>query len=147
MPDKQVARPIRPHDATTMQLNRPLLREPVHDQQFVKWIFQGLNWPWKTSEALFIHLYRGAAETFIDQKSLVRLVPEKRSVKVKQERRLTFMQLPRGPGIEESTADTGFKPIFPFNPDLDIRKTNRSPKWLQGRNQEDILPAFAHHFY
>jgi hypothetical protein len=38
MPNKQIPRPIRPHDPAPMQLNRFLLREAVHDEEFVKGI-------------------------------------------------------------------------------------------------------------
>src|SRR5579863_1364021 len=56
VPDKQTPRPVSPNDPATMQLNRLLLREPVHDQQFIKGIREGIHCMWKGREMLCAHL-------------------------------------------------------------------------------------------
>src|SRR5580698_8697754 len=55
---EQVARTTGADDADAVQFDGALLREAVHDQEFVEGVAQGLGHVAKPRETLFIHLER-----------------------------------------------------------------------------------------
>jgi hypothetical protein len=82
---KQIPRPIRPHDPAPMQLNRFLLREAVHDEEFVEGIAKWRHPPLKIRETLFIHLEGSVAKCMIYQQSFERAFAKWRKVEIKLE--------------------------------------------------------------
>jgi hypothetical protein len=58
MSNKQIAGAIRPHNPHPMQLNRSLLREPVHNQKLIQRIFQRPHLAGNSRERLLVHLER-----------------------------------------------------------------------------------------
>jgi hypothetical protein len=94
MPDKQIPGPIWPDDPAAVQFNRALLGEAVHNQQFVKWIFQRLNRIRNTSETFLAHLKSCASKAVIDQQPLVGSLSEMPGAEIESESSRALMQSP-----------------------------------------------------
>ena len=72
MPHKQIPHPIPPNNPAPMQLNPLLLRKPMHNQQFIQGILQGI-WPVGDMPQNIPRSSVGAfAKTAIDKQSFVR---------------------------------------------------------------------------
>jgi hypothetical protein len=94
MPDKQIPSPIGPDDAAAVQFDRSLLREAMHDQEFVEGILKGKYRVAHACEIRFVHLDGCPAELAIHDQSFVRMRSQHRSAEVKLEFCSTLVQLP-----------------------------------------------------
>src|SRR5262249_16356861 len=56
MPNKEIANPVRPHDPAAMDFNGFLLREAMHDEEFVEGILKWISGIAALDEELLIHL-------------------------------------------------------------------------------------------
>src|SRR5438128_2510104 len=126
-----------------MQLNRLLLREPVHDQQLIERIAQRLNRQRKSSQTLFVHLKRSLPKTGIDQQSLDWSIPKNGSRKIKLETAIPLRQLPCCARIEEAAARSGSEVCDPLDTNIDVGNTRWSTKRFEGRDQCDVFSAPA----
>jgi len=115
MSDKQIANAIGSHDAATMEFNRLLLREPVHNEEFIEGIAQrGWNL-FLTDQALLTHLNDTVPKAAVHKKSLVWSTPEQRSGEVKTVSVTLSVKTPRRTRIEETRSPFGRKSGYPFN--------------------------------
>src|SRR5579859_500624 len=78
MSNKQVPYPIRRNHAARVQFNPALLREPVHDQQFVEWIIERSNHGfWRTHKDFAAHPKVCPAKVAIHQQTLIRILTQR----------------------------------------------------------------------
>ncbi len=82
MADEQVAPAVGPHDANSVQLDRLLLREPVHDQQLIQRIFQGGRHTHHAHKGVFVHLQSCLGKSSVYQQPFVGQSPERWSKEV-----------------------------------------------------------------
>jgi hypothetical protein len=66
MPDKQIPSPIGPDDAAAVQFDRSLLREAMHDQEFVEGIRERRSGEGTASRAPPVHLNRPSSEATVN---------------------------------------------------------------------------------
>jgi hypothetical protein len=81
MPHKQIPHSIPPNNPAPMQLNRLLLRKPMHDQQLVQGIIQGSHGR-ESRKYTLANLQRCSAKASVNEKSLVGPVTKYRRAKV-----------------------------------------------------------------
>jgi len=141
MPHKQIPAPIRPDDPATMQLNRFLLRKPVHNQQLIQRILQGSHRKISRRKALFTHLQRRPAEPTIHQQPLIRLISQNWRAEVEPKFRPVFIQLPQRTGVKQRPPRRTAEALRPFNLNRNIGNPRIRPKRFQGRNQRYIAAA------
>src|ERR1017187_722792 len=130
-----------------MQLNRLLLRKPVHDQEFVEGITQRLHFGGKVHKALFVHLQSCIAKLGIDQQPLEGGLPENGGVKVKLKSVRTFRQRPSRSRIEDLPSKCRSKTADSIYPNINIGNTRFDTKRFQRLNQGDIRATITYQLY
>src|SRR5437660_12666406 len=115
MPDEQVTGSIRAHDSATVQLNRLLLREPMHDQELIQRILQRLRYIGKSSKRLLAHVKRCLAEALIHMQSLIRPLTKNRGIEIELKSAFVFVYAPAGSGVVVLSPRRERRAVRPFH--------------------------------
>jgi hypothetical protein len=120
MPKKKIGLTIRPHNPRAMQFNRPLLREPVHDQQFIEWILQRIRDTRTILKRASAHLKRRLAKPSVYTEPFVGLASQRRRIEVKLQTRSVLKGPPGRPRVEQRKPPLGRERLHPLNSNSNI---------------------------
>jgi hypothetical protein len=100
VPHKQIAHAVSPDNAGAVQLDGSLLREAMHDEEFIEGIRQRRQQESHFLSNFATQLQPSLREASINEKSLVRPAFQSRSVKVKAEAISVLVQSPGASGVK-----------------------------------------------
>src|SRR5215469_5892029 len=143
MSDKKIPTPVPAHDPAAMQFNRFLLREAMHDQEFVQRIFERRSCTWKAREGLLIHLKECALETAVNHQSLIRACTEGGRTEIELKTFVSFIEPPSSSGIKKGRIYVGDQAGCRIDVNVDISYASFHAKQLQNGVKPSFFQAGA----
>src|SRR6266498_3848058 len=94
MSNEEIPYTVAIDDATAVQFDCVLLRQPMHDEQLIEWIFQGGDRDLRIRKRFGIHQQRRSPELLVHDQTLVRAFASYGRLEIKLKVFFVFVQSP-----------------------------------------------------